>query len=87
MPRLPFSTVMSQDTANTHLVVSSPALPGTRPDKLPVSTLCGLPTIVAVDTPVHSVSCLRCLNRSPQYMHLPAWEGQPRAAHHRGEPR
>jgi len=70
----PFSRVTAASSTITHLVVASPALPGTRPDELPAATLCG--RLVNEATPDHpaDVQCLRCLERVPTFMALPTYE-------------
>lgn len=75
---LPFRTVTAtHDRQVSHLVVISPALRGLSPDTLPGATLCG--RIVSGDSPtaVHDVECLRCLQRAPAFLTLPAYEAQP----------
>ncbi|MGL5825728.1 MAG: hypothetical protein ACRCYU_13100 [Nocardioides sp.] len=69
----PFHTVTAADAPLTHLVVSSPALPGTGPDALPATTLCG--RIVGHEVAEHpsEVQCPRCLGRAPAFMALPAY--------------
>lgn len=68
-----FRCVTAAGGAATHLVVSSPALPGTSPDMLAGSTLCGLEVTGGSDAPVAGVQCPRCLHRTPEFMGLPAW--------------
>ena len=70
----PFRTVTAAGTPITHLVVTSPALPGTTPDELPAATLCGQAVTGPAAAPVHDVQCLRCLHRAPAFMGLPTYE-------------
>ncbi|ACZ32396.1 hypothetical protein Xcel_3397 (plasmid) [Xylanimonas cellulosilytica DSM 15894] len=70
----PFRTVTAAGTPITHLVVTSPALPGTRPDRLPAATLCGQAVTGPTAAAVADVQCLRCLNRTPSFMALPTYE-------------
>jgi len=70
----PFRTVTAAGTPITHLVVASPALPGTRPDELPAATLCGQAVTELAGAAVADVQCLRCLHRAPSFMGLPTYE-------------
>lgn len=74
MSRTPFRTVTAAGNEITHLVVMSPALPSTGPDRLPAGTLCGRPVTAEADTPVADVQCVRCLTRAPRFMALPTYE-------------
>lgn len=72
--RTPFHIVTVTDHPITHLVVSSPALTGLQPHELPAATLCGRPVANrGIEHPA-DVQCLRCLDRVPKYMHLPAFQ-------------
>ena len=73
----PFQSVTAADSPLTHLVVTSPALPGTRPVQLPAATLCGRQVGHEVDDHPADVQCPRCLIRVPTYMGLPAYEVVP----------
>ena len=70
----PFRSVAAADSPITHLVVTSPALPGTRPDQLPPATLCGRPVDREVEDHPADVQCPRCLMRAPKFMGLPTYE-------------
>lgn len=70
----PFRSVTAADNPLTHLVVTSPALPGTRPDQLPSATLCGRVVDQEVEDHPAEVQCPRCLLRAPTFMGLPAYE-------------
>lgn len=70
----PFLTVTATGPEITHLVVLSPALPGSRPDTLPGSTLCGRLTGAEVDVHPAGVQCPRCLLRAPAFMGLPSYQ-------------
>lgn len=71
----PFRTVTAAGSPITHLVVVSPALPGTDPDRLPVATLCGHQVTGEAVTPVADVECELCLvERAPRFMGLPTYE-------------
>lgn len=74
MAQLPFHTVTARSDELTHLVVTSPALRSSSPDRLPIATLCGRAVDDASDTPVHDVACSRCLVCAPKFMGLPAFE-------------
>ncbi|WP_394277266.1 hypothetical protein [Luteococcus sp.] len=66
--------VTSTGTPGTHLVASSPELPGTHPDRLPPATLCGqVPATRASQTGTGDIDCPRCLERSTAFMALPGW--------------
>lgn len=69
----PFTTVTGVGETSTHLVVSSPAIPGTRADELPTATLCGVLVDQAVAVPAAEVGCGRCLYRASEFMHLPGY--------------
>jgi hypothetical protein len=72
----PLRTVTARDRL-THLVATSPALRGTSPDRLPLSTLCGCSVEAPASDPVHAVECRRCLLRAPRFMGLPTYQVQP----------
>ena len=72
---LPFRTVVTtHDTSPTHLVVVSPALPGSGPDQLPAATLCGQMVAGESTAAVADVGCDRCLQWAPAFMDLPTYE-------------
>lgn len=70
----PFRTVTAVGPAISHLVVLSPALPGSRPDITPASTLCGRQTSTETDDHPATVQCPRCLLRVPAFMALPSYQ-------------
>ena len=70
----PFHSVTASGSPLTHLVVTSPALPGTRPDRLPDATLCGRLVDQEIDDHPADVQCPRCLLRVPTFMGLPTYE-------------
>lgn len=71
-------TVTSPGSDHTHLCASSPALPGTRPNQVPMLTICGLPAgVVTVTLPPAEVGCLSCLVNSTRYLELPGWATGP----------
>lgn len=70
----PFRSVLAAASPITHLVVTSPALPGTRPDELPAATLCGRPVDHEIEDQPADVQCPRCLLRVPTFMALPTYE-------------
>lgn len=70
----PFRSVTATDSPVTHLVVTSPALPGTHPDQLPAATLCGRLVEHEVEDHPAEVQCPRCLMRAPTFMGLPTYE-------------
>lgn len=70
----PFRTATATNSEVSHLVAISPALPGTSPDRLPASTLCGRATTGALDVQPADVQCPRCLLRAPAFMALPAYQ-------------
>ena len=73
MMNTPFRSVTAAGNPLTHLVVTSPALYGTRPDELPATTLCGRATLEEVDDHPAEVQCPRCLDRAPAFMALPTY--------------
>ncbi|GAA5033196.1 hypothetical protein [Actinopolymorpha pittospori] len=70
---IPFRSVTATDNGLTHLIVASPALPGTRPDELPAATLCGRAVAGEVEEHPAAVQCPRCLLRAPAFMGLPTY--------------
>ena len=70
----PFRCMTGDGSPLTHLVVTSPALHGTRPDELPAATLCGRPAGEEVQDHPADVQCPRCLDRAPAFMGLPSYE-------------
>lgn len=74
---LPLHTVVAGSPPTTHLVAISPALRGSRPDRLPVSALCGAPVADTSPVPLGEVECRRCLDRAPQFMSLPSYVVHP----------
>ena len=70
---LPFRTVRTPSSADSHLVLSSPALPGHHPDQLHPNTLCGQPVAGPAGTPVGDVECRRCLFSTPGHLALPGF--------------
>lgn len=70
----PFRSVTATASPLTHLVVTSPALPGTRPDQLPAGTLCGRLVEQEIEDHPAEVQCPRCLQRVPTFMGLPTYE-------------
>lgn len=77
MATLPFHTVTARSDHATHLVVSSPALRASSPDRLPFATLCGRAAAARAPVPPADVACLQCLMRAPMFMGLPAFEVAP----------
>lgn len=77
MTPLPFRTVTARGDDLDHLVVLSPALRSSNPDRLPVATLCG--AAVEEESPNHiaDIGCLRCLDRCPAFLGLPAFQARP----------
>lgn len=71
--RLPLRCATSTD-AVTHLVVASPALPWSEPDRLPMTVLCGLPAVAESSDNPGAVGCDRCLSRAWLFMALPSFE-------------
>ena len=69
----PFRSVTAAANPLTHLVVASPALPGTRPDELPATALCGRAARQESDDHPAEVQCPRCLDRAPAFMALPTY--------------
>lgn len=69
----PFVTVIGRATPISHLVVLSPALPGTRPDQLPAITLCGQAAAAVSGTEVADVRCEWCLHRVPEFIWMPSY--------------
>lgn len=66
--------VTSTGSYRTHLVASSPAIAGTRPDRLPPKTLCGRQAgLLTVTHPVPEVGCCTCLINAMRYLELPSW--------------
>jgi len=66
--------VVADDTGHTHLVGSSPELPGSHPSDR--DTLCGAP--FATDTlgiPIAEIDCGDCLMDSQQWWDMPSWNG------------
>lgn len=58
----------------SHLAPSSPAIPGSCPDRLPTATVCGLPVSdLARGRPVWEVDCVACLLGSTSYWQMPSW--------------
>ncbi len=74
MSTLPFMAVTAANDEATHLVVASPALRSSRPDRLPFATLCGRAVGHEDPTPIGEVECVRCVLRAPKFMGLPAYE-------------
>ena len=74
MNALPFHTVTAASDRDTHLVVSSPALRASRPDRLPFATLCGRAVAGKDPTPIADVGCLRCLLRTQTFLGLPTYQ-------------
>lgn len=72
-----FRCVNVERDGQTHLVVTSPALPGTSADRLPASSLCGAMVTIAVDQGPGDVECERCLARAPEFMGLPGYDVWP----------
>ena len=70
---IPFRSVTAAGNPLTHLVVASPAVPGTRPDELPATTLCGRAALQETDEHPSEVQCPRCLDRVPAFMALPTY--------------
>lgn len=70
----PFHTVTAAGSQVTHLVATSPALPGTGPDEVPDSTLCGRRVQAHENAEPADVQCRRCLTLAPRFMDLPAYE-------------
>lgn len=70
----PFTTVTATGSMTTHLVVSSPALPGSLPDELPHATLCGQAVTGIAEADPGDVQCHLCLHRSPSFMNLPSFK-------------
>lgn len=61
-------------TGATHLVASSPALPGGSPDQPPLTALCGQRTgTPAPDVPAWDVDCGECVQLVGPYLELPGW--------------
>jgi hypothetical protein len=73
MMNTPFRSVTAAGNPLTHLVVTSPALRGTRPDELPATTLCGRAALEEIEDHPAEVQCPRCLDRAPAFMALPAY--------------
>lgn len=71
---LPFRSVTAIDHPISHLVVRSPALQGSHPDRLPHTTLCGRLVDRESGRPVSRVQCKRCLTRTQQFTGLPTFE-------------
>lgn len=69
----PFVCVTGQVTPISHLVVVSPAMPGTAPGVLPTLTLCAQPVDGSSPVSPGEVACLRCLARAPQFMWMPSY--------------
>jgi hypothetical protein len=69
----PFVAVTGAVTPISHLVVISPALPGTRPDELPAITLCGQAAAGVSPIEAADVQCRRCLGRAPEFMWMPSY--------------
>lgn len=66
--------VTSPGSNQTHLCASSPAIPGTRPDQVPMHTICGRTAgLVAFTLPVADVGCPLCLINTSAYLELPGW--------------
>lgn len=59
--------------SRTHLVASSPAIPGASPDRTPPLTLCGVPAEDTSLVAVADVDCVDCLWRSGAYLGMPGW--------------
>lgn len=74
MSTLPFLAVTAATDDATHLVVVSPALRTSRPDRLPFATLCGRAVAQEDTTPIGEVVCVRCVLRTPKFMGFPAYE-------------
>lgn len=74
---LPFRCVTTTGDGLTHLVVTSPALPSTDPDRLPMTSLCAQRTDQERPDHPSTVQCLLCLHRVPQFIGLPAYEVLP----------
>lgn len=72
---LPFRTAPTAAAGDTHLVLSSPAVPGHRPDRLPPQALCGQVVTGPASTLVGDVHCRGCLLRTPAYLALPGFAG------------
>ncbi len=70
----PFTTVTAAGSAITHLVVSSPALPGSMPDELPHATLCGQAVTALAEADPSDVQCTLCLHRTQSFMGLPSFK-------------
>ncbi|MBA3019681.1 MAG: hypothetical protein L6256_10160 [Propionicimonas sp.] len=71
-------TVTSPGSNQTHLCASSPALVGTRPDQVPLLTLCARTAgLVTFTLPVAEVGCPLCLINSSGYLGLPGWAAGP----------
>lgn len=75
--KLPLRCATSADGVTTHLVVASPALPWTEPDRLPMAVLCGLPAVAESSENPGAVGCQRCLSRAWLFMALPSFEVMP----------
>ena len=74
MMNTPFRSVTAAGNPLTHLVVTSPALRGTRPDELPATTLCGRAALEEkIEDHPAEVQCHRCLDRAPAFMALPTY--------------
>ena len=73
MTTLPFLSVTAANNAETHLVVTSPALRSSRPDRLPFATLCGRAVAAEDPTPIGEVGCSRCIMRVPTFLGLPTY--------------
>lgn len=74
MSLLPFRSVTAATDPETHLVVTSPALRSSRPDRLPFATLCGRAVEAEDPTPIGDVGCVRCVMRTSKFLGLPAYE-------------
>lgn len=62
-------------TGATHLVVSSPAVPGSSPDTASGEALCGQTTVAAAsEVEVWDVDCCECVQLVGPYLALPGWE-------------
>ena len=63
--------VVTADDGDTHLVATSPALHGARPEDRDV--LCGARYASESTTPIMEIDCGDCLLASQRYWSLPAW--------------
>lgn len=73
MSTLPLLAVTACADEATHLVVASPALRSSHPDRLPFATLCGRRVDKEDPTPIGEVECVRCVLCAPKFMGLPAY--------------